>query len=108
MRGAEQEYFSHDHGHYFPGGPGWSESSLQDVQDNPFPYGTPSAGLDAGELRRLADAIAAVSAEEIEECAAKVPAAWPVTDAELDALVAFLIYRREPVAERLRATAEAV
>jgi hypothetical protein len=108
VRGVDQEYFSHDHGHYFPGGPAWTATSLKDALDNPIQIATPSSGLDGGELRRLADALAALSTEEIEACAAKVPAAWPVTDEELDALTAHLVHRREPVAERLRATADAV
>jgi hypothetical protein len=108
IRGPEREYYSHDHGHYFPGGPTWTIASLHALRDVPIQVATPNSGLDADELRRLADAVEAVSAEEIQGCIAKVPAAWPPSDAELDELVTYLAHRTAPVAERLRATAEAL
>jgi hypothetical protein len=30
--------FSHDHGHYFPSGPGWTVASLQSALDDPHPW----------------------------------------------------------------------
>ena len=108
IRGANREYHSHDHGHYFPSGPDWTTAALQAHRDVPIQIATSNTGLDPLELRRLANAVEAVSVEDIELCIAKVPAAWPPTDAELDELVAYLTHRRHPVAERLRATAGAV
>jgi hypothetical protein len=108
VRGTDSEYFSHDHGHYFPNGPNWDIASLAAAVGHPCPLGVPPAGLDAPELARLAAAIEATTLEEIEACVAKVPAAWPVTDVELGAVVSFVLDRRQPVADRLRAFAGAV
>jgi hypothetical protein len=108
VRGAEREYFSHDHGHYFPGGPAWTVEGLQAAVTTPYPFGGTATGLDGPELERLAGVIEAATQEEVEGCVAKVPAAWPVTDAELQAVVSFVLDRRQPVAARLRALAGAV
>jgi hypothetical protein len=108
VRGADREYFSHDHGHYFPSGPSWTAESLNTSRDAVAAVATPSAGLEAEELSRLAAAIEAATVEEIEACISNVPPGWPVTDAELDSLVEYLAHRRALVAERLRTTAGAV
>ncbi len=61
------------------------------------------SGLDSGELGRLADALDGLGREEIEREVSKTPASWPVSDAELAAVVEFAHRRRAPVAARLRA-----
>jgi hypothetical protein len=100
--GTDLEYHSHDHGHYFPGGPAWTTGSLQQEAATPFVLGQPTTGLDASELERLAVAVEAVSEEEVLSVMAKVPADWPVTDEELEALADFVLDRRSSVAGRLR------
>jgi hypothetical protein len=108
VRGLDGEYFSHDHGHYFPGGPAWTIDGLRAAVATPYQPPGPTSGLDPAELRRLADAIESAGTQEIEGCVAKIPATWPVADEELDAVVEFVVARRGPVAERLRALVEAV
>ena len=95
-------YFSHDHGFYLTG-PDWTVEDLEQAWAADFSLVTDPAGLDGGELRRLADALDSLRREELEAEISKVPASWPVTDAELDAVVDFADRRRPPVAARLRA-----
>lgn len=103
-RGAETEYFSHDHGHYLPSGPDWTPDTLRAAVGTANQLGVPASGVDAGELERLAGALEAVTRQDLEACASKIPAAWPVTDDELGAFVSFAFDRRQPVADRLRAS----
>jgi len=103
MVGTDAAFFSHDHGHYFPGGPGWTTASLQIGQRAHHQLPFSSTGLDASELNRLADRLEAVTEEEVAECASNIPAEWPVQNGELEALVDFLYARRGAVAQRLRA-----
>jgi len=95
-------YYSHDHG-FFLGGPTWSAASLAAAGAAPSALSANPTGLDAEELRRLADRLASVTEQEIETEIRKIPAEWPVTDAELAAVVELAAERRRPVAARLRA-----
>lgn len=99
---ADNAYFSHDHGHFFPGGPDWTPASLAATGTNAHNLGVPADGLDRTELGRLADAIEAMTEEAIDLVMSKIPAAWPVSDDDLAALSGFLDSRREVVAARLR------
>jgi hypothetical protein len=101
--GGERMYYSHDHGHYFPGGPGWTRETLAQAGNAAYALGHPAAGLDVDEVNRLADRIDGLSEEDIAGCASNLPADWPVLDEDLEALLDFLYARRAPVAERLRA-----
>jgi hypothetical protein len=98
----QNAYSSHDHGHFFPGGPNWTIDLLNQHRDIAAAVGFPAAGLDPQELERLAANLEAITAAQIEAEVAKIPAGWPVTDAELDAMVDFLDHRRAPAARRLR------
>jgi hypothetical protein len=100
---AQNAYYSHDHGHYFPGGPDWTPAALAAMGTNACQLSIPPSGLDRGELQRLAGAIEAVTRQEIDAVLAKIPSGWPVSDGELDRLGAFLDARRGPAAARLRA-----
>ena len=95
-------YYSHDHGHYFPGGPAWTVASLEGNKDTPNALGADIAGLDRSEVLRIADALDGIDQQMLEDAVADLPFDWPVSDAELDAVVAFAMYRRTPVASRLR------
>jgi hypothetical protein len=108
MVGADAEFHSHDHGHYFPGGPGWTIASLQQAAGAAFPLGFPAAGLDGAELNRLAERLEATTEQELAEIVSKVPPDWPVDDQELEALVDFAYGRREAAAGRLRGLLGAV
>lgn len=100
---AENAYYSHDHGHFFPGGPDWTPTQLEMTGTSERGLGMPATGLDGDEVTRLADAIEAVTKDEIDGVMSKIPAEWPVEDDDLAALSAFLDARRVPVAVRLRA-----
>lgn len=68
----------------------------------PYALSIPPDYLDSEELGRLADALDCLTREDIDDELSKLPGDWPVTDAELDAVAAFVDHRREPVAARLR------
>jgi hypothetical protein len=108
MGGTESVFYSHDHGHYFPGGPAWTIAGLQQEVASSYALPTPPNGLDAGELERLANQLEAVVEQELVTVMSKLPDGWPVQDDELDALIDFLRDRRQPVAQRLRSLAGVV
>ncbi len=102
--GAEQNaYYSHDHGSYFPNGPAWSTESLARHAARAVRLPFPPHGLDPREVARLVDRLGEVREDELLAVGSALPASWPVTDRELEALVDFLLHRREATAERLRA-----
>ena len=98
----DNAYYSHDHGFYLTG-PAWTASSLAAARGTPFPLSTPADRLDRDELDRLAAALDGLSREDIDAELSKLPADWPVTDNELDAVADFAYDRRDAVAARLRA-----
>jgi hypothetical protein len=97
----DNAYYSHDHGYYLTG-PDWTPATLAAGRDTPYVLSIPPDHLDAHELGRLADALDGLSRHDIEGELCKLPADWPVTDDELDAVADFVDYRRGPVAARLR------
>ena len=106
---AEQQknaYWSHDHGHYFPGGPDWTADTLNGAKDSEFPVPGGTAGMSAAELDRIAFELDGLKRDSIEDQLADLPTEWPASDVELEALIGFLDYRRAQVASRLRATAK--
>lgn len=101
----QNAYYSHDHGSYFPGGPGWTVDRLErSVHSRRLPF--PPDGLDPDEVARLAGRLTNVTEDELLSIVSMLPASWPVSDLELDALVDFLLARRDGTAERLRAMME--
>lgn len=99
---AQNMYWSHDHGHYLPDGPGWTVDSLRLARDSNCALATDTGGLDQGELGRLADALESVTGADLLEALAETPPDWPVGDDELEAVVDFLVRRARPVAARVR------
>jgi hypothetical protein len=100
----ENKYYSHDHGHYFSAqsGPNWTKESLEaqvGAAAPDLPGGTDR--LEGAELSRLADALEALTAEDIARELSKLPSDWPVSDEELEAMVVFADARREPTVSRL-------
>ena len=98
----DNAYYSHDHGFYLTG-PEWTLASLTTGRNEPYTLSIPPNHLDQGELTRLADALDALSPQDIEEELSKLPGDWPVTDDELAAVAEFVSHRCGPVAARLRA-----
>lgn len=105
LYGVDQDnaYYSHDHGFYL-GGPTWTPETLDAARNVPHALSTPADNLDRDEISRVADALEAITRQEIEATLSNLPGSWPVTDAELDAVAEFADDRRGPVAARLRAT----
>lgn len=99
----DERTFSHDHGHYFPGGPDWSIGSLESSVDVAYQAPGDTTDLDRDEIERMADALEAIDAESVLRVMRRIPSAWPVSSEELGALAWFLYRRRAPVAARLRA-----
>ena len=99
---AHNAYFSHDHGHFFPGGPDWTPATLAATGTRAQHLNVPPDGLDRDHLAHLADAIEAITKDEIDAVMSKIPDTWPVGDDELAALSDFLESRQGPVATRLR------
>lgn len=96
--------YSHDHGWYLPPfGPDWTISQLQSTVDEPHELPDDPSGLDDPALAELSSRLRAVTREDLAELLNKVPASWPVSDAELEVLGWYLERRAEPVAIRLEA-----
>jgi len=100
--GSDFAYHSHDHGHYFPGGPDWTVQTLQEHADDACALPADPSGLDPQELVRLADCLCSIDQAALEGALATLPPDWPISDAELDEMIRFLDHRRVPVASRLR------
>ncbi|MGI8845852.1 MAG: hypothetical protein ACR2HC_06735 [Thermoleophilaceae bacterium] len=97
----DNAYYSHDHG-FFLTGPDWTIATLGAAHTASFALSEPGDRLDADELERLADALEALTREDIEVELSKLPSEWPVTDEELDAVADFAHSRRGAVTGRLR------
>lgn len=94
--------YSHDHGHYFPGGPNWTTEKLQATVDVPHELPT-DVELDANEAERIASRIEGLDPAQIVKVLEGIPTMWPAENGELEVVGWFLERRTAPVAERLRA-----
>lgn len=94
--------FSHDHGNYLPGGPRWSRDSLLAEVCQDHVMGAPLDGLDPEAFRKAANAVEAVSRDQLLSVLRLIPMEWPITDSDLEGVGYFLEFRRGPVAARLR------
>ena len=101
----ENKTYSHDHGHFFPGGPTWQENPdlVRSRVDEPHELqqrlGT--TGLDPDSVRELAEALMAVTGSDIAEILSAIPQEWPVEDTDLELLGFFLERRAPQVAARM-------
>ncbi len=98
---ADNELFSHDHGHYFPGEINWTKESLEQNVDEPHHLPGSTDGIDDHEVARLAGQLRKVTVSDLVEVLSQIPASWPVSDEELETVGWFLQYRSGPVADRL-------
>lgn len=96
--------YSHDHGWYFPpAGPEWSVSELLATASQSHELADDTTDLDAQTLADVAGNLRNVKRSGLVEILNRVPASWPVSDEELEALGWYLEARAEPVASRLEA-----
>jgi hypothetical protein len=100
---SDMQLFSHDHGHYFPGGPDWTVDQLVAGAGTPHEGAWGTAGLNAAEATTMAARIAAITDDELAAIMRSLPAGWPVTDEQLACLAWFVSERRAGVADRLKA-----
>lgn len=99
----DRKLYSHDHGWYLPEtGPNWSEGALMAHVDLPHPLACSSSDLDQTTLGQLADRLDTLKRSELARMLGGVPASWPASDSELEALGLFLERRAPAVAGRLR------
>lgn len=100
----DRAFHSHDHGWFLPPvGQTWDEAQLRDRADADHELAEDGSGLDCVEVERVASALENVTRDGILEVVSATPRSWPVTDAELESVGAFLEARAPRVAERLRA-----
>lgn len=101
----DEATYSHDHGLYFPpvGSGYWTRDELVQNARNAHELGGSKAGLDRETIRTVADTLDAIDRTALVEVLRAVPASWPVSGEELEALGWFLEYRAPGVASRVRA-----
>jgi hypothetical protein len=83
-----------DHGHFFPGGPGWTVASLKGAP--PAVLDPVFAGIGFGkELRGARDDLASISPQRIAMATAAPPEQWKIPMDERVALARYLVKRRD-------------
>ena len=101
----ENKTYSHDHGHFFPGGPNWQRhpDRIRASVDEPHllqaPHG--ATGLAPTAVRECAEALKAVTGCDLAKILSAIPREWPVENAELELLGFFLERRAQQVAARM-------
>lgn len=98
--------FSHDHGHFLPGNHKWTVVRLRQHVDQPRELGADEAGLDPAAILEAAEAIEALTPDDLARVLRTIPASWDqIPDEDLECLGWFLDRRRPGVAQRLRGLA---
>jgi hypothetical protein len=99
--------YSHDHGLYLPpAGRGlWTRADLIRQVGEPHELPDPPTELCSEAVKRFALALEAVTRSDLAGILSAIPAGWPVSDQELEALGWFLERRAPEVADRLRGLA---
>jgi hypothetical protein len=98
----DNAYYQHDSGHYFPGAPDWTRDGLRNAIDQANPLQQATDGLDSAELLRLADALDALTRQEISDVLANMDTIWPIDSADIEAVIDVADGRRREVAARVR------
>jgi hypothetical protein len=92
---APQLVYSVDHGHFFPGGPAWTEASLAAAPPSqPDTQVTNACNTAQPELHHALQALSAIGDEALMSVVSLPPDEWGLTMAERIALVTFLKRRR--------------
>jgi hypothetical protein len=90
-----QLVYSVDHGHFFPGGPAWTEASLAAApQSQPDTQITNACNTTQSELHQALHALSAVDDEALISIVSLPPNEWGLTMEDRIALVNFLRRRR--------------
>lgn len=100
----DHSIYSHDHGLYLPPHDGTIRRQyLVDCANEPNPLTDPPAGLAPQAIVDVSQALETISRDALVNIVCGVPASWPVSDDDLEALGWFLEHRAPAVASRLRA-----
>lgn len=102
----DRKTYSHDHGHFLPGGPQWSVESLKENVDVSREIDPLATGLDDEELVRIADLLDNLHRDFLLDVLQAVPSVWPIDSRDLEVIGWFLEKRSSGVAGRLRVLAE--
>jgi hypothetical protein len=94
--------YSHDHGHYLPGGGGsWSIDALVANVDQAHPAPGDLTGLSQAAITETASALRAVDRDSLRALLQAAPLSWAVTNEQLECLGWFLERRAPAVAGRI-------
>ncbi|GAA3707626.1 hypothetical protein GCM10022224_086500 [Nonomuraea antimicrobica] len=100
----DRAIYSHDHGLYLPPHDGTIRADLlRRCVDEPNELSDPADGLAPEAVRRVSAALERINRDALVKVVRGVPASWPVTDDDLEALGWFLEHRAPAVAARVRA-----
>lgn len=96
-------FYSFDHGNFFPDGPFWDSDGLRRCLNAPRVLQSgDSVGFDRGAIDSVIATLTNLSADAVRGTLTVVPKSWPVSDAELEDVGAFIMHRAPGVAARLR------
>ncbi len=88
--------YSVDHGHFFPGGPAWTEASLGAApQSQPDTQVTNACNTTQPELHQALHALSDIGDEALISVVSLPPDEWGLTMEDRIALVNFLTKRRD-------------
>jgi hypothetical protein len=87
--------YSVDHGHFFPGGPDWSEKSLLEAPSAELAPCFKECYLNPEEIGGALQSLEAVTEGKIIQAVASLPDQWGLTMNERVTLVEFLTRRRQ-------------
>ena len=97
--------YSHDHGHFFPGGPNWSIASLQGAPDAESDLGTVSAcALTQDELAIAASSLGNLTNSSLLQVIAQIPPSWNFSLDEQIEVAMYLEKRRNQLAQKFSIT----
>ncbi len=81
---------------------GWTRQDLVNQADQAHELPDPRSGLAAEEAKKVALALEQVTRADLAKVLSSIPASWPVSDDDLEALGWFLEHRAAAVAARVR------
>ncbi|MFB9673874.1 HipA family kinase [Streptosporangium vulgare] len=100
---SDESIYSHDHGLYLPTNDGhWKRSYLVQCADEPNELPDAPHGLSEEAVEEVSAALEKINRDALVNVLRGVPASWPVSDDDLEALGWFLEHRAPAVADRVR------
>jgi hypothetical protein len=85
-----------DHGHFFPGGPNWTDNDLTQASNAELdPILSSICSFTPEEVKQALLALQAVTEKNIIQAVASLPSEWGLTIDERVTMVAYLIRRQQ-------------